>query len=58
MYWAADLLRAASTYVPADVALRDVGAILALSVSYFALALWLYGKVERRVRVDGSIASA
>lgn len=58
MYWAADLLRAASASVAPDVAVRDLGAILALTALYLGSGLWLYQKVERRVRVDGTITSA
>jgi ABC-2 type transport system permease protein len=57
MYWTADLLRAASTSVPTEVAIRDISATIGLAAGYLVLALWLYGKVERRVRFDGSITS-
>ena len=57
MYWTADLLRAASTAVPPDIVIRDLSATVGLAVGYIALALWLYEKVERRVRLDGSITS-
>lgn len=58
MYWAADLLRAAGTGMDGSVVVRDLAALIALTVVYLAAGLWLYGKVERRIRVDGSISSA